>query len=466
MNYQALYDLKIEDLINYIEGCTQNLQNQILSNKIIQEKLSNNIDDPDEYRFLISKLEKSIEIKNIESIESCRKKNYRNIINDYNKEYQMFEKYKKINNILNDNYEPLIDLFELMNKEELRLLPNKAQHDIQVIFYNQKLTIEQKKKKISNLFKNISAKQYLKITIDYYFKDITFNFMKNVETLINFNKETNIIKEDNIKLYKKLLEMYEKNYIDTKLLEKLDENKNYMEVFYDDFSNSKKLSYNMINDALFDINNISEQLNKNLSDKYNVPIYEFNGQPFYALIHNTSVYKNGDYTSDIVFSGSSFDATSMSLISNERIKTYNSFQPSIIVGFNNIDANNIVHLYNSDSFSSFLKHDDSLPTKRVCKLFTPKSLIKNTKGYNEILYQCRQNNVNENALENILKPSYVLCFNDIAPLDIEVAHKFNIPVINIDKTKYINQLPRTIIDTDSAKDSYIESYSEIKNKSK
>ena len=242
-----------------------------------------------------------------------------------------------------------------------------------------------------------------------------------------------------------LVDCYDNKYIDLKILTLLNQNSSM--IFYEDLRKCKYESYKMINDSL----KSNAKKNNNLSHKYNVDVYDYNGEEFYMLIHNT-----GKNNSNDIFALKT-DITSLSLISDKRMKYYNDFDSSIVLGFDDIDIDSIMHVYNSDSFSMFSKDDEILTTKKINKLYTPRDLMIETHGYNEIIYR------------NIysLKPKYVLCFDgNITNLHIEICNKFNIPIRNINRKKYNDKYKRTVIKMFDYSEDYVESYEELKTKCK
>ena len=219
-------------------------------------------------------------------------------------------------------------------------------------------------------------------------------------------------------------------------------------MFYDDFLLSRKKSYDMLNKVL--TNPDKKNLNTKLTGNYGVEIYDFVGNPFYLFVHNTSIYKDDNCNVKEVIDKNDNPITSLSLISDKRISYYHQLKPAIIFGFSKIDIENIIHVHETDSFSS-LKNENI--SKRVNGLYTPNKLLLKTKGYNEIVIK----NTNK------IKPDFIICFNDISDMDIKTAKQFNVPIINIDKTMYKNQYVKSNILMGNDGDTYIDSYLEIEN---
>ncbi len=74
----------------------------------------------------------------------------------------------------------------------------------------------------------------------------------------------------------------------------------------------------------------------------------------------------------------------------------------IVLGFADFDVSRVLHLYETDSFTA----SESLSMLHT-KVFTPDELLRNTRGYNELLYS-NTNFVDGEKEHQSLKPSYVL----------------------------------------------------------
>ena len=433
------------------------IPDDVIENKHIIKYICN-IDNVDEYRFIINLLEYRQKNYQIEEIEKRREIYYENLLESYDFKSKMFAKYKDLFKSLVDELdkEKLTDAYYLL-KNKLFGLSNSLTHDILLIFYDKKSNKEKKKNNLNILLKNISVKEYICTFADYKFKDVTYNLFLNLNQVIKFYEKGFVASEYMI-FYKKLYDCYKNNYLDINFYGFF-KDRDLVKTFYDDYRKSKNNSYDMIKKSLYKFDD--RDIDVDLSKKYGCNVYDFNGNPFYLLIHNTGVRR--ECTVDQIFNGSIYDSTSLSLISDNRLKYYNDYSKSIVLGFNNIDIRNIVHVYESDSYSSFVKNNEEmLASERVNKLYTPYDLIKETRGYNEIVYQCHQNNTNENYLKNILVPSYVLVFDKlITDLDVKVSKKYNIPIININKSKY-NTYKKTVIDVLGNSDSYVTEYDTVK----
>ncbi len=433
----------------------------ILADKRFKDKVILNR-DVSCYRFLINELIKNNNLSYIADIEKLREDYYDKTINSYSGETQMFKKYEYLLAMMVDG-DNLIDQDNYFQLDIGDKISKSIAYDINIIYFNHDRSNRDKLEEIKKLFIDLTKVEFNEILIDRYYKDVPYNFLLNLNNLINFNENNLAISKENLDRYQKIRDLYSKKEVDINFYNNFDKSTDFVSEFYDDFVSSKKLSYNLINNSLVDVNKIQGQKNLNDTKTYGVDIYDFVGEDFYLLIHNTSVMKQDNSVETVFNSRLKKDITSLSLISSRRVDYYNDYMPSIVLGFCNIDTKQIVHLYNSDSFSHYIKKDNEV-SSRVTKLYTPESLINETKGYNEIVYQVDNKNTDFLGTNKLL-PSYVITFGNIEVLDVEVAKKFGVPILNINKEKYKDNLLKSSISVAIRdNENYIDSYFELRNK--
>lgn len=443
-------------ILNKIKFPDNILINKKFINKIINNREVSN------YRFLFEKLSKNNNISLVSEIDLLKSKYYDDLINSYDEYLKMFNKYKTIlNSIFKDG--KIINQNEFFDLDINQLLAYNLGYNINIVYFNRDLTDAEKYEKAKEIFIDLTNREFKDILIDRYFKEVPYNFLLNLDTLIDFNLKHNVIENENLKKY---MQIKQNNNFDKKLYESFDKNKDYVGEFYDDFKTTKNYSYKLINDSLVDINRIKGQQNTKLSLMYNVPIYEFTGESFYLLIHNTSQSATERCIPENLFhENRKNDGISLSLISDKKMDYYNDYMKSIVFGFNDINIEQIVHLYNSDSFS-FYKLDSDKASNKVTKLYTQEELINDTAGYNEIVYQEKTKNTKFLNPKELI-PSYLVVFDEITESEIMVAKEYNIPIIRIDRSKYKSQKGnKSITGLLNYGDSYVNSYFELKNKSR
>lgn len=268
------------------------------------------------------------------------------------------------------------------------------------------------------------------ITLNY--EEITYNFLKNLESILNFIKQIGkiIIPINRYNRYNKLYNFFDLSYEDKIILYKeIFDDKNSMEEFYDDYKTCFNYSLNMLKNSCLDVKEIEKSLK---SENYGVDIYELDGQKFKLLVNHTYFNRNS-YNQFSAWNNSKKFA-SLSLIGDSYLGTFRDPNENVIVGFNEFDPQNIMHVYHSDSATT-----KQYGSRRILELYTPDNLLKNTKAYNEILI----NNSDK------LTPSYIVCYDEIKEGDIEASKCLdNIPIILINTKKY-NQEKTSIDFTDN-----------------
>lgn len=236
------------------------------------------------------------------------------------------------------------------------------------------------------------------------------------------NINENIIPIERLELYKKVINFHNLNIDEQKeLYYTYNSNINYSSDFYDDFKNCKKHSYNKMNENIINKEQLSKYYNNKLSREKGINIYELNGEDFYLYVHVCKLTKENKYF--FPFEENSDKAISLSLIGKNNIGTYKTIFESITFGFESIDTNNIIHLFNSDSYTA--KYNGS---RKLQKIYTPKDFLIETYGYNEILYSQKNN--------GSIYPSYIICFNEIRDIDLYFSKLKNLPIIKINTLNY------------------------------
>lgn len=267
---------------------------------------------------------------------------------------------------------------------------------------------------------SIEDKELLELIIVFNYEEIPYNFLKNVSSIISYIKQIGkiIIPTNRYQMYQKLINFSSLTKDDKiKLYHEIGNNKNAMAEFYDDFKTCLNDSYKDIKDSVTDINNLKSY---SLSSKYGVCVYELNGDPFKFLVNHTLMKRNN------LNEGNAWDFSkkyaSLSVISDICLGTFRNPSDNVIIGFNQFDYINIAHVYHSDSFTS-----KEYGSKRILELYTTDNLLKRTRGYNEVLMKN----------SNLLKPSCVICYDEIKLGDVEASKILgNIPLVLIHTDKY------------------------------
>lgn len=278
-------------------------------------------------------------------------------------------------------------------------------------------------KRLNNL-QLATSKKLLNMIIGMNYEEIPYNFIKNLQNMLKYVEvnDINIIPSYRLDLYKRLMSFHKLSLEDKiNLFYEISNNKNASGEFYDDYKVCYNSSLIKLKEECLDVNNFTKS---SLSDKYGINIYELNGEKFKMLINHTKLPRDEDGLNLIW--GPQQEVASLSLIGDKCLATFRNPNERIILGFNEFDYRNIMHVYHSDSMSS---HQFS--SNRVVDLLNPDDLINNTINYNEILMK----------YSDKLKPSYVVCYDDIKVGDVDVSKKLgNIPIVLIHTDKYEQQI--------------------------
>ena len=362
-------------------------------------------------------------------------------IHDINK-YRCFVNELEINNCY------LKDIIDKKRKEkydrEVSLIDDRGLLNLYSDIYNSFDDNNQKNEYFKKLYDS-SSDYFQMMLIDKYFEDIPYNFIINLNMMLKFIESIDIdlIDKDRLNLYYMIINFNNLNIDDKKnLYYDMDNGTDYISLFYDDYRKCKDYAYSLYNNRVINVDNMS------LSTEYDVPVYEINGEDFMAVVHQTHIMRNDPFRFDIWNNTCNDDmTTSFSVIDNNHLDTI-FFDTFVMLGFSNLDIDRIIHIYHSDSMSK----DGS--SHRINEIVTPDMLMKNTTGYNELLYM----ESNEMMRENICKhsslyPSYIMCYDEIYDNEIRAAKEYGIPIVLVNTKKYVRNRIRTIdLNPDNYKD--------------
>ena len=172
--------------------------------------------------------------------------------------------------------------------------------------------------------------------------------------------------------------------------------------------------------------NLNER--KELYDKEksisSVSVYKLDGEDFVSCVHCGTLNQKFK------------DTISLSIIGSNHIGVFNP--DGIIFGFNNISSDKIIHSFNTDSFTN-----GKFGTDRVNKIYDVHDLLKETKSCNEILYDTKRDPI---------KPSYLVCFDNINEESYICSVNNNLPILLINSKKYNKN--NGMYETDKYQESY------------
>lgn len=332
----------------------------------------------------------------------------------------------------------LLDSNTLINKylaidNDIILLDYLCNLELNNPYLKEKILSKRKKQFNDIVEKEILEDNYfLEELIILNYEDIPYNFLKNTLSIIEYIAQIKemIIPKNRYDLYYKLLKFYKLTYPEKiDLYNEIKSNPSVISEFYDDFKTCFNDSIKKIQDSFLDVNKLTKS---ELSHKYNVDVYELNGEEFKMLISHTNMNRDYLYEGEVWKKNKEY--ASLSLISDKCLNTFRNPSTNIIVGFTDINYLNVMHIHHADSYS---KEENG--SNRIIELFTPDNLIKNTKSYNEILIKN----------SNTLTPSYIVCYDEIKEGDVEASISLGrIPLILIHTKKYSSAKKMVTFDDD------------------
>lgn len=405
--------------------CDVNIPNYLLSEKKLVDKVSS-IYDPRNYRFLMIELEKN---NDISEIEKCRESFYNYQIENYDEQLKMIPILKEAYlNIINNKEISINDIVEKLNIQNSTL----EYHFLENIY-----ELRDDEDKLKSFFQNESNINISNMIIDCHFKDVYQNFLSDLRELVKFQStEGKTLTDDDIKIYDKVLNIYNLSCDEKLQLHNFLKNNNNVEKFYDDYKSAKNKQIELINNSILNSERLKKYRDNELSEKYSVNISVLDGDLFYAFVKSTCTNKRYPLKKNEVFYNT--DGSSYSLDGSYKLDTYKNPNEYYTFLYENIEASQVVHVYPVDSFSKYIREASYNATSRINKLLTPEELVKASRSYNEIIYSSKNEYRNDELNNNLKNPKIlsIYCYDEITENDIITAKNLDIGITLIKTKKY------------------------------
>ena len=278
------------------------------------------------------------------------------------------------------------------------------------------------------------------IVVDYLFQDLSYNVFIDIRELIDFSSKTHILDEKSLLFYSKVVSL-DRMSIDEKI-SFLNEYKSIdiVSKFYDDYLCARNKMLELINESILNSSNILKFENKDLSNKYEVPIYELNGEEFYVFVRNVGKLrpdKLNYYDLNVLYDGVSY-----SIDGSDKLNMYCDPHSYFAVAYDSVPENQLIHVFETDSFSNYRRDSNNVPldgtgTDRINRLFVPYDLVNKSSSYNELLVSQPNGNNNEfNEVLSLPKPFAIYCYDEVTDSDILNAKANNLGIILVRTKKY------------------------------
>lgn len=277
------------------------------------------------------------------------------------------------------------------------------------------------------------ANRYLtEYIVGYYFHDNYYNFMTNFYQMINYLRSTKkiLIDKKNIKTYDEFANLNNLSFDDKKNLFNKYLDNNLIELFYDDMNTVREDSYKELVDKSLKLNHDNNIYYKDISRRLGIDVYYLDGEEFLGFVRCLSINR-GDLTDhlDYVNSNDNRLGYSFSYIGNNNIGTSDYDGKSVTLFYDNIDYENIMYVHHADLHAKKMVVQDDYLSEKENEIVTPQSLVAKTKNYNEIYIK---------RSDNGIKPTALVCYDNITKNDISFAEKYNLSILLINREKYKN----------------------------
>lgn len=408
----SLENYKYDDLFDIFE------KDMVIPNRLLSMSFINKIStiyNVKAYRSLVNELGKNNDISNIEIL---RRKYYDYFLDNCSDIY---------NNILS----------EVKSGSDISIVLNKYFNcfgGYDSFLNNGFFDIDEKLKKSLNYITS-------EIVIDYLFQDNAYNVFLDINELLKFSTSVDFLSEDDKKIYSDIVSLDEVSVFDKKkILDNL-KNKNMAHKFYDDFRLARSKMVELFNSSILNSDNIYRYENKELSNKYGVPVYEMNGNEFFVLVKAIEKRKDSILNPNDLYAYC--DGSSFSIDGGNKLSTFLDTNMYYNLAYNRIPDNQLVHVFEVDSFSNYYRNkNNNLPydrngTDRINRLFTPKEIVDVSSSYNELIISQpnRMNDEFNSKLEQPV-PFAIYCYDDISDHDILSSKATGLGIILVNTKKY------------------------------
>ena len=382
------------------------------------------IHDVNQYRFLIEALSNSNDVK---QIEEARKRYYEHELSSINEE-GLLPEYAKLKQMLNDGA-PLDCINECLGD----FAPNVE--DMNALFSS---------KDRDETIKRLNDYKISNIVIDYFFEAVPSNILADIEEMVKFQEYKQTLDPVELNMYGILANIDKLSTQDKLLIFQKMKGNSLVEKFYDDYTKTKEMMVDSLNESILNENNISEFKDEWLSKELEVPIYTLRGKPFKALIRGWGQDKQYPLEeSEIEFRR---DGSSFSIDSSELLNPFQDPRRVYTIAYSHIPKHQLIHAFPTDSYSNYRRNhklgipdNDERASFRKIKLMSPEQLTSTFDNYNEVLISVPNATRGDSDFDEKLelpKPIAIYCYDGISQNDILTAQRLGIGIIVVDTKAY------------------------------
>lgn len=329
--------------------------------------------------------------------------------------------------ITNDLAKRLWNEFDIF---KLRKVVSDAAYVTSVDVLN-KYIKEQEDNLIENAYSlDVNPRDVSNYIIDYHFEENYHNIILDMRELLQYYYDGNIVVDKNrIKLYEKIVNIDYLSLEEKQSLHEMMKQYNMMEMFYDDMRYARDIVSETIKEYSLSKESIKQFRDEELSKKYGVDVYKFDGQEFFGIV------KTGRKITNKYPVGHSF-----SLIGTNGLAVFgnNTYGKAYIYDSDSLKKEQVVHVFPYDSYTRYkpfeLVQEASM---RVNTLMSPQKLTTHSDKYNEVLIL--EQGENETYMDEYIPRLVQLalyCVDEITEEDVLEAKENNVGIMLIDSSKY------------------------------
>lgn len=360
---------------------------------------------------------------------------YDEIMSLYSCDHDMFSVYLKILDnpgmldSLNKNVSYLFD-FDIIDK-----LMSLLRRDVSGNYYFEN------KGELQIFLRDETSKKMSEVIIDSLFQDNIYNVWLNIKEMLRYNNglslNDRILDNDKVKFYNSIVDFDKLSNKDKIKFYNSFKNKNINLLFYQDLRMVKDYAYDKIKDELFNINNML----CSAIDNDGVMVYDVRNSQYNMLVRTQAQYREDSH----------YRRNCYSIISNDNTSIFGEYDySSFLYGYNGFDNDMVLHMFESDSYSSGFRENSS---RYVNRIMTTAELVRASSSYSEIQIINKKIEGKKHKY-SVKKPDFIVVFDNVRDMHLEEAKRLNIPIVIIKMKRLENKID---IGFDEGIDSYVES---------
>lgn len=282
------------------------------------------------------------------------------------------------------------------------------------------------KEELELFLKNETSKKLSEVIIDALFRDNIYNVWININEMLRYNAKLRdkdvVLDNDKVAFYEKILSFDKLSNTDKIILYNRYKNNKLNLMFYEDLRSVKDKAYNDLKMKLFNFNFYPQYIDKENTNKYGVQVYDLRDKEYTMLVRTQAEFREVDR----------YRRGCYSVISDENTQVFGEDDfDSFLYGYNSFDNDMVLHMFESDSFSSNHKEEG---TRFVNRIMSADELVKSNSGYSEVQLVNLKSDKGKYKW-SAKRPDFLVVFEHIRDRHIAESKRLGIPIVIISKKK-------------------------------